>query len=151
MRKITNIVFYIGFLFFGGGFLIALGQFVLYNGMGDFFEYLPSDKSLIEKKIDRMPNQLVYKYFVGKVEYAGYQNISSTLISKIDPDSITVLYNKHFENFSIVKGITGKSSKSWDQSVGMIIMGFSFMFIFLIYKFANMDKWIGMYTKGNVK
>lgn len=151
MGKIVNIIFYLGFLFWGGGFLIALGQFVLYNGMGDVFEYIPSEKSLIEKKADRMPNQLVYKYFVGDTEYTGSQNVSNSLLSKIDIDSTVVLYNKCFKNFSMIQGADGKSSKSWDQTVSMIIMGFFFVFIFLIYKFADMDKWIGVYTKGEYK
>lgn len=151
MKNFVNIIFSIGFLFFGGGFLIALVHFVLYNGVGDFFEYIPSDKSLIEKKIDGMPNQLVYKYFIENTEYTGSQNVSSAIISKIDLDSTVVLYNKSLKNFSMVQGITGRSSKSWDHVVGMIIMGFFFLFLFLIYKFADMDKWIGVYTRGEYK
>lgn len=151
MKKIVNFIFYIGFLFFGGGFLIAFGQFVLYNGMGNLFEYLPSDKSIIEKKTDRMPNQLIYKYYIDDVEYTGSQNISSVIISDINIDSTIVLYNKYLKNYSMIQGISGRSSKSWDNSVGMVIMGFFFTFIFLIYKFANMNKWIGIYTKGNYK
>ena len=144
-------VFYFGFLFFGGGFLIAFGQFILYNGAGDFFEYIPSEKSFFEKKTDRMPNQLIYKYYVENTEYIGTQNVSSSIISRIDLDSTIVLYNKNFKKISMIQGIAGRSSKSWDQTVGMIIMGFFFLFIFLIYKYADMDKWVGVYTKGEYK
>lgn len=152
MRSFINIIFYIGFLFFGGGFLIALGQFILYNGIGDIFEYTPSDKSIIvEKRVDRMPNQIVYQYFIENEKYNGSQNISSTIISKIDPDSIIVLYNKSFNNFSMIQGVAGKSSKSRDQITGIIIMGFFFLFIFLIYKFSDKEKWIGVYTRGEYK
>ena len=151
MRKFVDIIFYMGFLFFGGGFLIALGQLILYNGIGNIFEYMPSDKSHIEVKMDMMPNQLVYRYFVENVEYAGSQNVSSTVASKIDLDSTTILYNKYFKNLSMVDGITGRSSKAWDQITGMFIMGFFFMFMLLIYKFSDIDKWIGIYTKGEYK
>ena len=142
-----KLVFYTGFLFFGGGFLIAFGQFILYNGAGVFFEYIPSDESFFEKKVDRMPNQLIYKYYIENTEYTGTQNVSSSIISKIDLDSTIVLYNKNFKKISMIQGITGRSSKSWDQTVGMIVMGFFFLFLFLIYKFVDINKWIGVYTR----
>lgn len=105
MRGFINIIFYIGFLFFGGGFLIAFGQFILYNGIGNIFEYTPSDKTIIvEKRVDRMPNQIVYQYFIESEKYNGSQNMSSTVISDIDPDSIIILYNKSFNNFSMIQG-----------------------------------------------
>ena len=35
MNTMIKFIFYAGFLFFGGGFVIAFSQFVIYNGLGN--------------------------------------------------------------------------------------------------------------------
>lgn len=57
MRSFINIIFYIGFLFFGGGFLIAFGQFILYNGVGQCFTYVKADNAQINYEITH-PKQI---------------------------------------------------------------------------------------------
>ena len=40
MKLFVKLVFSIGFLFLGGGFLLAFLQYIAYNGFGDIFEYV---------------------------------------------------------------------------------------------------------------
>jgi hypothetical protein len=73
MKLFIKIIFYANFLFWGGGFLIAFCQFVVYNGFGNIFEYIPSEKSMVERNLDHMPRQLVYEYSVNGKMFTGSQ------------------------------------------------------------------------------
>lgn len=146
LKNLYRIIIYIGFIFFGGGFLISFGQFIIYNGIGDFFEYIPANENFVYKEMDKMPTQFRYEYIVDNKRYKDSQNVSTQIIKELDTENVVVLYNKTFNCFSMLQGIKGKSSKVWDQTIGMIVFGFFFLFIFVIYKFANIDKWIGIYS-----
>jgi hypothetical protein len=151
MKTFIKIIVYFGYCFFGGGFLIAFGHYIAYNGLGNFFEYAPANVISVQKETYQTPNKLLYEYSVNNKAYRGYQNISSTKIEQISNNQIVVLYNKTFNNISMIQDITGKSSKTWEQTVGMLVFGLPLLFIFLIYTFADMDKWIGVYTRGEYK
>lgn len=134
--------------------MIALGQFTLYNGFGNFFEYLPADEFTISKgRGDRMPRQFIYQYSVGGRTFDGSQTVSSESFENTDINKIVIVYNRAFNFTSMIEGIQGERelSKSSEQIYGMVIFGFFFLFIFLIYRFADTDKWIGVYTKGEYK
>lgn len=152
MRRFVNIIFYIGFLFFGGGFLIALGQFILYNGMGDIFEYIKANNPEIDCEIT-FSNKIEitnihYRYMVSGQLYESIESIatSSIKIKNIQIDEI--YYNKAFPSLNYIGDNTLSMRKA---KIGMIVMGFFFLFIFLIYLFADIEKWIGVYTKGEYK
>jgi hypothetical protein len=152
MKLFIKIIFYANFLFWGGGFLIAFCQFVVYNGFGNVFEYLsPKEKtSFIEK--DSVNNYEIfvmnYSYIVNEKEYKDKESVVVNAVDKNDFYIDNIFYNKTIPSLSYVGNNRLKliSAKS-----GMIIFGFFFLFIFLIYKFADMDKWIGVYTRGEYK
>lgn len=146
LRNLYRIIIYIGFIFFGGGFLIAFGQFIIYNGIGIFFEYIPAEKIIVQKETSTTPKQFQYEYIVNNKRYTGTQNVSTEVLNETETSNVVILYNKNFNSFSKIQGISGKSSKVWDQTVGMIIFGFFFIIIFVIYKFSDLDKWIRIYT-----
>lgn len=151
MNTIIKFIFYAGFLFFGGGFVIAFSQFVIYNGLGNIFDYKKSDCFCITNDTTTMPVKLIYYYFVDERKYKDYQNVSTETAKLEDISQFTVLYNASFNSFSVIKELEGRETKTWDQIVGMIIFGFFLLFIFLIYRFADMNKWIGVYTRGEYK
>jgi hypothetical protein len=151
MNTFVKIIFYFGFLFWGGGFLVSLLQYFAYNGFGNVFEYKKADYFCISNDTTSMPAKLTYEYIVDERKYKDYQNVSTETAKLENTTQFTVLYNVSFNNFSIIKELKGRETKTWDQTVGMIIFGFFFLFIFLIYKFADMDKWIGVYTRGEYK
>ena len=78
MKGFVKLVFYIGFLFFGGGFLIDFGQFVIYNGLGNIFEYKNADYFYINNDTTSMPAKLIYEYVVNEKKYKDYQNVSTS-------------------------------------------------------------------------
>lgn len=98
-----------------------------------------------------MPAKLTYKYIIDGKEYQSYQNVSTETAKLDDFSQFTVLYNTTFHKVSVIKELKERETKTWDQMVGMIIFGFFFIFILVVYKFADMDKWIGVYTRGEYK
>ena len=150
MKAFVKLIIYIGFLFFGGGFLIALGQFIIYNGMGNIFEYVkPADvETSVEMDSIGETQTIYYKYKVQGKEYTSKQSVYTGRIAENDFYVTNIYYNKTFPFFSY---IGDKSLKLRSPISGMIIMGFFFLLFFMINKFADMDKWIGVYTRGEYK
>ena len=52
MRNLVNIIYYIALIVYGGAFLFAFGQFVVYNGLGDFFDYIKVEEPEVNIEID---------------------------------------------------------------------------------------------------
>lgn len=140
-------IFYLIFIITGGAFIFSLYQFTLYNGFGEIIKYLPVEKIGINTDTTRMPMRIQYSFIIdGKVIH-DTQNVSIMIAKTVDVDTLTVLYNKTF-NKSILKNITGKSSKTIDHITGMQISAFFFIVFFLIYKFGDLEKWEGIYFRG---
>jgi len=145
-----KLVFYLGFLFFGGGFLIAFFQYFAYNGFCNVFEYAKPEHLNTYVKIDSIEktNTIFYKYWIDEKEYRSKQSIYIDKIQKYDFYESNVYYNKQIPSLSYVGN---KELKLRSPISGMIIFGITFLFFFLMYKFADMDKWIGIYTRGEYK
>ena len=103
MKVFMKLVFYVGFLFFGGGFLIAFGHFVIHNGLGNIFEYKKADYFHISSDTTSMPAKLIYEYVVNGKIHKGHQNVSTKIAKLEDLSKFTVLYNVHFNSFSLIK------------------------------------------------
>ena len=152
MGKIFQVVFYFGLLFFGGGLLVAFGQFILYNGMGELFDYeracdaeITYGKSF-SNKIEI--THIDYVYAVGGRTYNSKETIATSSIEKKGLRIDEVYYNRTFPGLSYV----GNNKLSLRKAkTGMIVMGFFFSFILLIYLLADRGKWIGVYTRGEYK
>jgi hypothetical protein len=150
MKTFVKIIVYFGYCFFGGGFLIAFFQFIIYNGFGNTFEYIRPESIETVVEIDSLLNDktIHYIYKVNDKQYESKQTVKIHYISKYDFYETSIFYNKTIPSFSYV----GKKELKLNSPIsGMVIFGFFFLFIFLIYKFADMDKWIGVYTRGEYK
>jgi len=152
MKGFIKLVFYVGFLFWGGGFLIEFSQFCLYNGVSDFFVYVKADDAIInyEKTFSKEMEitNIYYSYIVNNKLYESKETSATSVLIERGVRINEIYYNKNFPSFSYV----GDNNHSLRKAkVGMVIFGFFFLFIFLIYKFADMDKWIGIYTRGEYK
>ena len=149
MKLFMKLVFSIGFLFLGGGFLLAFLQYIAYNGFGDIFEYVKPEYLETRVEIDSITETktIIYKYTIDKKNYESKQSIYISRIARDFYES-NVYYNKQIPCLSYIgkKGLKLRSTK-----IDMCITGFFFLFIFLIYKYADMDKWIGVYTRGEYK
>ena len=142
MKLFVKLIFVANFLFLGGGFLIAFFQFIAYNGFGDIFEYVKPEQLETHVKIDSIKETktIFYKYVVNQKVYESKQSVYIP--------SIAEYYNKRIPCLSYIgkQGFKLRSTK-----IDMCITGFFFLFIFLIYRYADMDKWIGVYTRGEYK
>jgi len=147
-----KLVFYLGFLFWGGGFLIGFCHFFLYNGFGNMFEYVKADNAEINYEITFLNKveitDITYSYIVNKKLYESKESISNSAIERRGVHIDEIYYNSNLAFLSYVgdKELSLKKAKT-----EMIISGIPFIFFFLMYKFADMDKWIGIYTRGEYK
>ena len=68
MKLFVKLVFSIGFLFLGGGFLLAFLQYIAYNGFGDIFEYVMLACLEMHVETDSVKEReiILYKYVIDK-------------------------------------------------------------------------------------
>ena len=68
MKLFVKLVFSIGFLFLGGGFLLAFLQYIAYNGFGDIFEYVKPEylETRVEINSIRETKTIIYNYTLDK-------------------------------------------------------------------------------------
>ncbi|WP_370788288.1 hypothetical protein [Bacteroides nordii] len=68
MKLFVKLVFSIGFLFLGGGFLLAFLQYIAYNGFGDIFEYVKPEylETRVEINSIRETKTIIYNYTIDK-------------------------------------------------------------------------------------
>lgn len=138
---------YLIFILTGVGFIFSLYQFTLYNGFGEIITYVPVEKKSINTDTTRMPMRIQYSFIIDAKVIHDSQNVSNRIAKTVNVDTLTVLYNKTF-NKSVLKNITGKSSKTIDHKTGMQLSAFFFIVFFLIYKFGDLKKWEGIYFRG---
>lgn len=152
MKSIVYFILYIGFLFFGGGCLIAFGQFVLYNGLGNIFDYAKAEDAKIEydkgylNKLET--TEIYYQYCVNDKRYASTESIVTSCIKDEGINIDEIYYN---ESFPSLNYIGNNKLRLRGAKTGMVVMGFGFLFILFPYLFADLDKWIGVYTRGEYK
>ena len=147
MKIFVNIIFWIGFLFFGGGFLITFGKFIAYNGFGNIFEYVKPENIETAVEIDSLKKNktIFYSYFVDSKTHSAKQTLYMPNIDKYNFYEGNIYYNKTIPSLSY---IGNNKLRLRQEKVGMIISGFFFLLYFLIYKLANIDRMIAQYT-GN--
>ena len=68
MKLFVKLVFSIGFLFLGGGFLLAFLHYIAYNGFGDIFEYVKPEylETRVEINSIRETKTIIYNYTIDK-------------------------------------------------------------------------------------
>ena len=146
MKTFVKTIFYIGFLFFGGLFIFSFCQFVLYNGFGNMFEYKTAEQFVIRRDTVPESEKLIYEYIVNEKKYHSFQYFSQKTIKSAELAEFTVIYNTTFKNVSVIQKSDVQEIGVQKQLFLMIIFGAFFLFTFLVYKFADMDKWIRIYT-----
>ncbi len=150
MSRVLKFIFLIGFLLFGGGFLFALFQFASYNGFGEWFDFAKPDsyETIVEERPNEDCRVIWYTYSVDGKSYSSYQNVGLNVIDLYEFHEDNLVYNKQLPFFSM---IGKKEFKLRNAKAGMVVTGILFLFIFSIYKFADLEKWIGVYTRGEYK
>lgn len=150
MKTFLKLVVCLSYLFWGGGFLIAFLQFIAYNGFGDIFEYVKPEHVETRVEIDSLTETktIFYKYIIDEKVYESKQSVYIPVEAEYDFYEKNIYYNPKLPFLSYVGK---KELKLRGTKIDMSITGFFFLFIFLIYKFSDVDKWIGVYTRGEYK
>lgn len=143
---IWKIAVYIGYLFFGGGVLVGIGQYAVYNGFGDWFEYIKADRveATTKPNSQKQTVRIDYTYWVNNKSYTSWLELTNKKVEAYNFYETEIYYNKKFPVFSYV----GNNSqfKARHGKIGVIVCGFFFLFIFLVYNMSNREKWIKIYS-----
>ena len=147
MRLIIKLFFILGIAFWGLGLIYSLSKLIALNGLGNIFEMNEARNAKTEIIRDSTDISIVYTYQVeGKVYQDNYKMFVE-YFEKCGIDTIVVKYNKDFPMVSFIDGVPLKVRK---QKTGIIISTFFLLFLALLWKLSNKDKWIKTYEEvGN--
>lgn len=146
VELIGKLAVYAGYLFFGGGILVGIGQYAVYNGFGNWFEYVKAEQveATTTHNSQKQTVRIDYTYWVNKRSYSSWLELTEKKIEAYNFYETEIYYNKKFPTFSYV----GNKSqfKARQGKIGAIMCGIFFIFIFLVYNLSNREKWIKIYS-----
>lgn len=136
-----------GIAFWGLGFLYSFSKLIALNGLGNIFEMNEARNVKTEIIRDSTDISILYTYQVeGKVYQDNYKMFVE-YFEQCGIDTIVVKYNKYFPRVSFIDGMPLKVRK---QKTGIFISTFFLLFLILLWKLSNKDKWIKTYEEvGN--
>lgn len=143
MKLILNFFYCLGILVGGGMFLYALCNYSAIN----FFKLEKIFTTRFDI-IDTAENGITinYNYTVDNKYYDNKLTVSKKYYQKhftFSPNRLTIIYNKHFPQFSYIKGAKLENRK---HKVGMVVSIIFLLFINIVYWFGNRKKWIAIYS-----
>jgi hypothetical protein len=151
----------IKWIYFGGLYIILgfsgiittynIILYIGYNGLGNTFNYVtPQRYTSTATQVDTIQKETVvtYSYWVSNKEYTAKQIMHWKGLKNYDHSTDSIYYNKQFPCLSYIKS---KEFKQGSPIVGMVLGGLFFLIFFLIYRYADHDKWIGVYARGEYK
>ena len=110
------------------------------------FEYKIAEQFVINRDTVPEPSRLIYEYVENGKKYHSFQYFSPDIAKSADLSQFTVIYNTTFKNISVIKESNMQGIRIQGQVLLMVIFGAAFLLMFLIYRFADLDKWIRIYT-----
>ncbi len=142
MKRIIKLFFILGIAFFGLGLLFSFSKLIALNGLGDIFEMNGARNAKTEIIRDSTDINILYTYQVeGKVYQDNYKMFVD-YFEQCGIDTIVVKYNKYFPMVSFIDGVPLKIRK---QKTGIFISTFFILFLILLWKLSNKDKWFKTY------
>ncbi len=126
--------------------MFSFCQFVLYNGFGNMFEYKTAEQFVIIRDPRPQSTRLNYEYIADGNKYFSFQHFPLEIAKSADLSQFTVIYNTTFKNISVIKKSDVQKINVQYPVTYMVIFGAAFLLMFLIYRFADLDKWIRIYT-----
>ncbi|WP_291528812.1 hypothetical protein [Bacteroides sp. UBA939] len=138
----------------GSALLYSIIMSVMYNGIGNIFKYIPVDhySYTLENDTTAKRNRIVLKYqysFDNHTYNDEHPFLAEDMI--VNVDSAVVYCNSVIPSFSMMEGVPNSSYKQKLYLVQICVSFFFFLFAFLIWRFADHDKWIGVYARGEYK
>lgn len=146
MKLIVKLFFIFGIAFGSVGFLYSFSQLIALNGLGNIFEMKDAKEIKTEITHDSIHINILYAYIIDGKEYKDDYKMVTEYFEQCNIDSIVVKYNKNFPSISYIDGVPLKIRK---QRFGIFMSLFFLLFITLIWKLSNRDKWIRTYEQAN--
>lgn len=147
MRIIVQIFFIGGVAFGGFGLLFSFSKLIALNGLGNIFEM--NEARNVKTEIIKNSTQIsiLYSYEVESKVYQDNYKMVVEYFEQCGIDTIVVKYNKYFPMVSYIDGV---SLKIRQQKINMFLSAFFLLFLILLWKLSNKDKWIKTYEEvGN--
>lgn len=147
MKVIIKLFFILGIAFWGIGLLYSFSKLIALNGLGNIFEMDEARNVKMEIINDSTDISILYTYQVkGKVYQDNYKMFVE-YFEQCGIDTIVVKYNKYFPMVSYIVGVPLKIRK---QKTGIFVSVFFLLFLILLWKLSNKDKWAKIYEEvGN--
>ncbi len=142
MRLIGKLFFIVGIAFWSIGLLYSFSKLVALNGLVKIFNMKEAQDANTEIIRDSTHVKILYAYWVnGKVYEENYRMVVD-YFDRYNPDTIIIKYNKLFPMVSYVDGIPLKIRQ---QKIQIFISTFFLLFLILLWKLSNRDKWVATY------
>lgn len=147
MKLIIKLFFLLGIAFWGLGLLYSFSKLIALNGLGNIFEMNEARNVKTEINRDSTDISILYTYQVEGKVYEDNYKMFVEYFEQCDIDTIVVKYNKYFPMISYIDGVPLKVRK---QKTGIFISTFFLLFLILLWRLSNKDKWIKTYEEvGN--
>lgn len=144
MKIIVKIFIVIGIAFGGFGLMFSFSKLIALNGLGNIFEMNEARSLKTEIIRDSTHIRILYSYKVeGKVFQDNYKMFVE-YFEQCGIDTIVVKYNKYFPMVSFIDGVPLKIRQ---QKINMFLSTFFLLFLILLWKLSNRDKWIKAYEE----
>lgn len=142
MKIIVTIFFIVGIAFGGFGLLFSFSNLIALNGLGNIFEMNEARNGKTEIIRDSTHISILYSY---RVEGKVYQDNYKMFVEYFEQCSIDTIVIKYNKNFPMVSYIDGVPLKIRQQKINMFLSTFFLLFLILLWKLSNKDKWIKTY------
>jgi len=144
MKIIVKIFIVVGIAFGGFGLMFSFSKLIALNGLGNIFEMNEARSLKTEIIRDSTHIRILYSYKVeGKVFQDNYKMFVE-YFEQCGIDTIVVKYNKYFPMVSFIDGVPLKIRQ---QKINMFLSTFFLLFLILLWKLSNRDKWIKAYEE----
>ena len=147
MKVIVKIFYVLGVAFWSIALILSISKLAALNGLGNFFEMRIAQKVVTDINKDSLDVNISYSYQINDKEYHDNYKMFVEYYERCNVDTIIIKYNSLFPMVSYIDGISLKNRK---QKTGIIISLFFLLFLILVWKLSNRDKWVKTYEEiGN--
>ena len=147
MKKIVSFFYALGLLFGGIGLIYCIAMLIVLNGVGDIFEMKEPEQLEVKIHRDSLEVNVYYTYKVGGIENSEHYKINVKYFDRCKIDTIVVKYNASYPMISFIEDVPLKQR---EQKIGIFISSFFLLFLVLVWRLSDRDKWIKTYEEvGN--
>lgn len=147
MKLIAKFFLIVGILFWLVFFAIDLFKLVSMNGIVNVFPVETVDLNILEVNKDSSHVVIDYTYSIDNTDYKDNYKMVQSYYASCNVDTIIVKRSVLFPQVSYIEGIPLKERQA---KIGLIISSFFLLFLILIWRYSNKEKWAKTYEEvGN--